>query len=113
MRPIDDDFADYVRARQHRLLRAAYLVCGDAQRAEDLIQQALKKPALRRDTVKHGAPDASVHTTSTATPSRRHAPVASTCEPCRPIRMPITPALTRTWATASVTASTSTPPWPA
>ena len=30
MRPIDDDFADYVRARQHRLLRAAYLVCGDA-----------------------------------------------------------------------------------
>ncbi len=26
---VDDDFADYVRARQHQLLRAAYLVCGD------------------------------------------------------------------------------------
>lgn len=60
MRPIDDDFADYVRARQHRLLRAAYLVCGDAHRAEDLLQQALEKLALRWDTVKHGAPDAYV-----------------------------------------------------
>ncbi len=60
MRPIDTDFADYVRARQHRLLRAAYLVCGDTHRAEDLLQQALEKLALRWDTVKHGAPDAYV-----------------------------------------------------
>lgn len=38
MRQIDDDFAEYVGARQHRLLRAAYLVCGDVHRAEDLLQ---------------------------------------------------------------------------
>ena len=60
MKQIDADFADYVRARQHRLLRAAYLVCGDAHRAEDLLQQALEKLALRWETVRHGQPDAYV-----------------------------------------------------
>ncbi len=60
MKQIDADFADYVRARQHRLLRAAYLVCGDAHRAEDLLQQAFEKLALRWDTVKYGQPDAYV-----------------------------------------------------
>ena len=52
MRPIDPDFAAYVRARQHVLLRAAYLVCGDAHRAEDLLQQAFEKLALRWDTIR-------------------------------------------------------------
>lgn len=60
MQQIDADFADYVRARQHRLLRAAYLVCGDAHRAEDLLQQAFEKLALRWETVKYGQPDAYV-----------------------------------------------------
>ena len=60
MKQIDADFADYVRARQHRLLRAAYLVCGDAHRAEDLLQQAFEKLALRWETIKHGQPDAYV-----------------------------------------------------
>ncbi len=60
MKQIDAEFADYVRARQHRLLRAAYLVCGDAHQAEDLLQQAFEKLALRWETVKHGQPDAYV-----------------------------------------------------
>lgn len=60
MKEIDDDFAAYVRARQHALLRAAYLVCGDAHRAEDLLQTAFEKLALRWDTVRHGQPDAYV-----------------------------------------------------
>jgi RNA polymerase sigma-70 factor (sigma-E family) len=54
---IDPGFADYVRARQHRLLRAAYLVCGDAYLAEDLLQQALVKLALRWDRLGQENPD--------------------------------------------------------
>lgn len=60
MRPIDPDFAAYVRARQHVLLRAAYLVCGDVHRAEDLLQQAFEKLALRWHTIRHEQPDAFV-----------------------------------------------------
>jgi RNA polymerase sigma-70 factor (sigma-E family) len=60
MRPIDAEFAAYVRARQHTLLRAAYLVCGDAHTAEDLLQVALEKLALRWDTIRHERPDAFV-----------------------------------------------------
>ncbi|MFW5469963.1 sigma factor-like helix-turn-helix DNA-binding protein [Knoellia sp. CPCC 206435] len=40
LREVDDEFADFVRARQHELLRAAYLVCGDEQRAERLVREA-------------------------------------------------------------------------
>lgn len=60
MRELDAEFAAYVRARQHRLLRAAYLVCGDLQRAEDLLQQAFEKLAMRWDTVGPQQPDAYV-----------------------------------------------------
>lgn len=57
-REVDEDFARYVRARQHALLRAAYLVCGDAHLAEDLLQQAFAKVALRWDRLRHENPDA-------------------------------------------------------
>ncbi|HET8594287.1 MAG TPA: SigE family RNA polymerase sigma factor [Intrasporangium sp.] len=60
MGAIDAEFADYVRARQHGLLRAAYLVCGDRQQAEDLVQQALVKLALRWETIRREHPDAFV-----------------------------------------------------
>jgi RNA polymerase sigma-70 factor (sigma-E family) len=59
-REVDEDFARYVRARQHRLLRAAYLVCGDAHLAEDLLQGALTKLATRWDKLRHENPDAYV-----------------------------------------------------
>jgi RNA polymerase sigma-70 factor (sigma-E family) len=57
---VDAGFAAYVRAREHQLLRAAYLVCGDAQLAEDLLQGALVKLALRWDRIRSENPDAFV-----------------------------------------------------
>lgn len=36
-------FAEYVAQRRAHLYRAAYLLCGDAHRAEDVVQQALAK----------------------------------------------------------------------
>jgi RNA polymerase sigma-70 factor (sigma-E family) len=50
----DTDFTAYVAARQGHLRRVAYAVCGDWDRAEDLLQTALTKlyvawPRVRRD----------------------------------------------------------------
>ncbi|HEY2791569.1 MAG TPA: SigE family RNA polymerase sigma factor [Micromonosporaceae bacterium] len=39
--PDDSDFVDYVSARLARLHRAAYLMCGDTHRADDLVQATL------------------------------------------------------------------------
>ncbi|WP_377643246.1 SigE family RNA polymerase sigma factor [Oryzobacter terrae] len=58
--PADAEFVEYVRARQHRLLRAAYLVCGDLHLAEDLLQGALVKLAREWDHVRDEHPDAYV-----------------------------------------------------
>lgn len=58
--PADAEFVEYVRARQHRLLRAAYLVCGDLHLAEDLLQGALVKLARQWDRVRDEHPDAYV-----------------------------------------------------
>ena len=58
--PADIEFVEYVRARQHRLLRAAYLVCGDLHLAEDLLQGALVKLAGVWDRVRDEQPDAYV-----------------------------------------------------
>lgn len=41
--PPPDDFAEFVGARSHALLRAAWLLTGDAGRAEDLLQVALAR----------------------------------------------------------------------
>ena len=59
-REVDEEFAQYVRARQHRLLRAAFLVCGDLHLAEDLLQGALVKLAARWERVRNENPDAYV-----------------------------------------------------
>jgi RNA polymerase sigma-70 factor (sigma-E family) len=59
---VDPDFAEYVRARQHALLRAAYLVCGDLHLAEDLLQGALVKLAERWPRLRGEYPDAYVRT---------------------------------------------------
>ena len=37
----DGEYADYVSARLPRLHRTAYLMCGDADRADDLVQSTL------------------------------------------------------------------------
>lgn len=39
----DTEFSEYVAARRTTLYRTAYLLCGDAHRAEDLVQTALTK----------------------------------------------------------------------
>jgi RNA polymerase sigma-70 factor (sigma-E family) len=58
--PVDEEFVQFVRARQGRLLRAARLYCGDAHVAEDLLQEAFVKLASRWEQVRDGSPDAYV-----------------------------------------------------
>ncbi|HRW18088.1 MAG TPA: SigE family RNA polymerase sigma factor [Dermatophilaceae bacterium] len=55
---MDEEFAAFVRAREHGWLRAAYLVCGDLHEAQDLLQEALVKLARAWPRVRHGHPDA-------------------------------------------------------
>jgi len=39
----DADFVEFVEARRGRLFRTAYLLCGDRDRAEDIVQTTLAK----------------------------------------------------------------------
>ncbi len=55
-------FEAWASARQHGLLRSAYLITGDLHRAEDLVQDALFKVAVRWDRLRSGNPDAYVRT---------------------------------------------------
>ena len=43
----EDDFTDFVAASSARLLRTAYLVTGDLQQAQDLLQTALERTYRR------------------------------------------------------------------
>ena len=54
----DPAYTDFVQDRQGRLRRAAYLMCGDVDQAEDLLQEALIALAERWEKVEH--PDAFV-----------------------------------------------------
>jgi RNA polymerase sigma-70 factor (sigma-E family) len=58
---VSGDFDEYVRARHERLCRVAYVLCGDWQHAEDLVQSTLAKAyvAHRRGHVENL--DAYVH----------------------------------------------------
>jgi RNA polymerase sigma-70 factor (sigma-E family) len=47
----DAEFAEWMAARQQRLLRTAYLLTGDVHGAEDLVQTALAKVYLAWDRV--------------------------------------------------------------
>ena len=38
---MNEEFASYAQARQQHLFRTAYLLCGDRDRAQDLVQSAL------------------------------------------------------------------------
>jgi RNA polymerase sigma-70 factor (sigma-E family) len=53
-----DSFTRWAGERQHALLRTALLVSGDRYRAEDLVQEALTKVALRWRTLEPGNPEA-------------------------------------------------------
>ena len=63
MRTADrSSFEEWARARQQHLVRSAYLLTGDYQRAEDLVQEALVRAAMRWDVLREGNPDAWVRT---------------------------------------------------
>ncbi len=53
-----DSFVSWVNARHDLLLRSTYALTGDAQRAEDLLQDALVKVARRWSQLRDGNPDA-------------------------------------------------------
>lgn len=52
------EFVQWATARQGRLVRSAYLMTGDLQAAEDLVQEALVKVCLRWERLRDGHPDA-------------------------------------------------------
>lgn len=54
----DPAYTEFVQERQGRLRRAAYLMCGDADQAEDLLQEALIALAEKWEKVEY--PDAFV-----------------------------------------------------
>ncbi|WP_457192435.1 SigE family RNA polymerase sigma factor [Nocardioides sp. P5_E3] len=54
----DQGFTEWATGRQRQLLRSAYLLTGDLHRAEDLVQEALTKVALRWSRLAEGNPTA-------------------------------------------------------
>lgn len=54
----DSEFIDWVAGQQRQLLRTAYLLSGDVHRAQDLVQEALIKVALRWPRLRRGNPAA-------------------------------------------------------
>jgi RNA polymerase sigma-70 factor (sigma-E family) len=55
---VDEEFSEWAAGVQRRLLRSAYLLTGDVHRAEDLVQEALIKVALRWPRLRDGNPTA-------------------------------------------------------
>ena len=54
----EQGFTEWAAGRQRQLLRSAYLLTGDLHRAEDLVQEALTKVALRWSRLADGHPTA-------------------------------------------------------
>lgn len=48
----DEEFRGFVVARGHALIRTAYLLTGDQQQAEDLVQTALEKVVRHWDSIR-------------------------------------------------------------
>lgn len=57
MSGVEYDFGAFVAARATSLLRVAYLACGDATEAEDLLQTALERTYRSWDRVRHDSPE--------------------------------------------------------
>lgn len=55
---MDDEFSAWAAGAEAALLRSAYLLTGDLHRAEDLVQEALVKVALRWRRLRSGHPTA-------------------------------------------------------
>jgi RNA polymerase sigma-70 factor (sigma-E family) len=56
------EFTLWASARRRSLVRAAYLLTGDAGQAEDLVQEALTKVAMRWERLRGGSPEAYART---------------------------------------------------
>ncbi|WP_158306127.1 SigE family RNA polymerase sigma factor [Janibacter sp. HTCC2649] len=54
----DDEFAEFATAATPGLLRTAWLICGSASQAEDLVQSAMVKVYLRWGKLRHTQPQA-------------------------------------------------------
>jgi len=52
---VEREFTEFVAARTHALLRAAYALTGDQHAAEDLLQTALAKAAMRWPNIRDHA----------------------------------------------------------
>ncbi len=58
----EDEFSEFVRGAYPRLVRTAYLLCGNAAQAEDLVQEALARTYLAWPRIRDkSALDAYVH----------------------------------------------------
>jgi len=55
-------FSEWAAGHQRQLLRSAYLLTGDLHRAQDLVQEALVKVALRWPRLREGNPTAYART---------------------------------------------------
>ena len=58
----EQEFTEWAAGCERALLRSAYLLTGDLQRAEDLVQEALVKVALRWARLRDGNPTAYART---------------------------------------------------
>ena len=58
----DEGFTEWAAGCERRLLRSAYLLTGDLHRAEDLVQEALVKVAMRWSRLRDGNPTAYART---------------------------------------------------
>ena len=52
----EKELTEWIAGHQRQLQRSAYLLTGDAERAQDLVQEALVKLALRWSRVRGGSP---------------------------------------------------------
>jgi RNA polymerase sigma-70 factor (ECF subfamily) len=58
----EDEFEAFVHARLAALTRFAYLICGDASGAQDLVQTALTRTMVRWSRIDHARAEAYVRT---------------------------------------------------
>lgn len=58
----EQEFTAWAAGTERRLLRSAFLLTGDLHRAEDLVQEALVKVAMRWDRLREGNPTAYART---------------------------------------------------
>ena len=80
----DSEFIEWVTGHQRQLLRSAYLLSGDLHRAQDLVQEALVKVALRWTRLRTGNPTAYARTVivhDNVSWWRRHRLELATAEP--------------------------------